>query len=89
MCWIRCFKVSRTSPQFCLLCSLLDPNNTVLNALGKRLPFELAVGLNGAFWVNAAEPQHVVLVSNAILNSEFLSASEATSMVDQLLKRVV
>ena len=80
--------LSRTAAHGLSHYSLLDPDHPVLNALGKRLPFELAVGLNGCFWVNASAPQHVVVVSNAILNSEFLSVSEASSMVDQLLKKL-
>lgn len=69
--------------------SLLDPDHVVLNALGKRLPFELAVGLNGQFWVNAAQPSHVIVVTNAILNSEFLPPAAAASMVESLLRKAL
>lgn len=69
--------------------SLLDPEHVVLNALGKRLPFELAVGLNGMFWVNAAQQAHVVVITNALLNSEFLSPVEATAMTDTLLRKLL
>lgn len=69
--------------------SLLDPEHVVLNALGKRIPFELAVGVNGMFWVNAGQHAHVVLITNALLNSEFLSAAQASAMVQQLLQRVL
>ncbi|KAK3035310.1 hypothetical protein RJ639_034018 [Escallonia herrerae] len=67
---------------------LSSPACPVLEALGKKLSFETAVGLNGRVWVNAASPSTVVLVSNAIMNSESLSAVQQKIMVDRLLQRV-
>ncbi|KAK2967187.1 hypothetical protein RJ640_005231 [Escallonia rubra] len=67
---------------------LSSPACPVLEALGKKLSFETAVGLNGRVWVNAASPSTIVLVSNAIMNSESLSAVQQKIMVDRLLQRV-
>ncbi|XP_026663793.2 putative exosome complex component rrp40 [Phoenix dactylifera] len=49
---------------------LSSPTCPVIEILGKKLSFEIAIGLNGRVWVNASSPATVV-VSNAIINSEF------------------
>uniref|UniRef100_A0A5B6YY05 Ribosomal RNA-processing protein 40 n=1 Tax=Davidia involucrata TaxID=16924 RepID=A0A5B6YY05_DAVIN len=67
---------------------LSSPTCPVLEALGKKLSFEIAVGLNGRVWVNAASPSTVILVSNAIMNSESLSGVQQKIMVEKLLQRV-
>ena len=57
----------------------------VLTALGAALAFELAVGQNGRVWVGGADAGAVVLVANALGNSERLSAGQAHIMVRKLL----
>ncbi|KAK8604471.1 hypothetical protein V6N13_099413 [Hibiscus sabdariffa] len=49
---------------------LSSPTCPVLESLGKKLPFEIAVGLNGRVWVNAASPHTIIAAANAIMNSE-------------------
>ena len=53
---------------------LLDDNCDILKALSRRIPFEIAVGINGRFWVCAQKNNQSILIYNAILNSEFLSS---------------
>lgn len=60
----------------------------VLEALGKKLSFEIATGLNGRVWVNAAAPRSVIIVANAIMNSETLSATQQRIMVEKLLAKI-
>ncbi|PSR95870.1 Exosome complex component rrp40 like [Actinidia chinensis var. chinensis] len=67
---------------------LSSPTCPVLEALGKKLSFEIAIGLNGRVWVHADSPSSVILVSNAIMNSESLSEVQQKIMVDKLLQRV-
>ncbi|GJN18168.1 hypothetical protein PR202_gb05301 [Eleusine coracana subsp. coracana] len=67
---------------------LSSPTCPVLEALGKKLSFEIAVGMNGRVWVNAPSPSNVILVSNAIIKSESLSAIQQKVMVENLLQRV-
>nr|GMC60357.1 putative exosome complex component rrp40 [Ipomoea batatas]GMC69880.1 putative exosome complex component rrp40 [Ipomoea batatas] len=67
---------------------LSSPTCPVLEALGKKLSFEIAIGLNGRIWVNAPSPATTILVSNAIMNSESLSAVQQKIMVEKLLQRV-
>ncbi|XP_020106315.1 putative exosome complex component rrp40 isoform X2 [Ananas comosus] len=67
---------------------LSSPMCPVLEALGKKLSFETAVGLNGRVWVNASSPSNVILVSNAIMRSEFLSGTQQRIMVEKLMDRL-
>ncbi|XP_022738930.1 putative exosome complex component rrp40 isoform X2 [Durio zibethinus] len=67
---------------------LSSPTCPVLEALGKKLSFEIAVGLNGRVWVNAASPDTIVVVANAIMNSESLSGAQQIIMVEHLLKSI-
>uniref|UniRef100_A0A803L8M6 Ribosomal RNA-processing protein 40 n=1 Tax=Chenopodium quinoa TaxID=63459 RepID=A0A803L8M6_CHEQI len=67
---------------------LSTPTCPILEGLGKKLSFEIAVGLNGRVWVNAESPSTVILVSNAIMKSESLSAAQQKITVDKLLQRV-
>lgn len=45
----------------------------MLTALGKAIPFEIAVGANGRVWVLAGSAAQTVIVANAIANSEFIT----------------
>ncbi|CDP12399.1 unnamed protein product [Coffea canephora] len=67
---------------------LSSPTCPVLEAFGKNLSFEIAVGLNGRVWVNAESPANLILVANAIMKSESLSAVQQKFLVERLLKRV-
>eukprot|EP00257_Ricinus_communis_P001252 XP_002511406.2 putative exosome complex component rrp40 [Ricinus communis] len=67
---------------------LSSPTCPVLEALGKKLSFEIAVGINGRVWVNATSPSTIIVVANAIMNSETLSAVQQKIMVDNLLDKI-
>lgn len=65
----------------------LASDSIVLNEIGKYLPFEIAVGLNGRIWVNSTSSINTVVISNAIINSEFLSSDMIITMVKKLVAR--
>ncbi|KAI3454502.1 hypothetical protein Pfo_011165 [Paulownia fortunei] len=67
---------------------LSSPTCPVLETLGKKLAFEIAVGLNGRVWVNAASPSIVVLVANTIMKTEPLSPVQQKIKVESLLQRM-
>ncbi|KAF4322573.1 hypothetical protein BBO99_00003750 [Phytophthora kernoviae] len=66
--------------------SLLHEDCQVLASLGKKLPFEVAVGVNGVVWVHAKSTKNITIISNAIMNSETMSPSEVDAMVSRLLE---
>lgn len=65
----------------------LAADSIVLNEIGKYLPFEIAVGLNGRIWVKSTSVLNTTVISNAIINSEFLSAEKIVSMVKKLITK--
>uniref|UniRef100_A0A7S0QLZ0 Ribosomal RNA-processing protein 40 n=1 Tax=Pyramimonas obovata TaxID=1411642 RepID=A0A7S0QLZ0_9CHLO len=65
-----------------------NPPCPVLVALGSALSYEIAVGINGRVWVKAEDAPTTILVSNSILNSEFISAKQSELMVKTLLTRM-
>ncbi|KAK4753012.1 hypothetical protein SAY87_021810 [Trapa incisa] len=67
---------------------LSSPTCPVLEEFGKKLSFEVAVGLNGRVWVNAESPSTVIVVSNAILKSESLSSTQQRILARKLLEKV-
>ena len=72
--------LSRLSPR-----RLLCPRNVVLNALGRHLAYEVAIGANGMVWVDSASAQVSILICNAILNSEVLPDEQTDAMVERLV----
>ena len=68
---------------------LLNPKNAVLAALdASKLPFEIAVGVNGMVWVNSPAPEYTIVVMNAIMNSEVMNAEQVRGMVKRMVKNV-
>jgi exosome complex component RRP40 len=63
---------------------LLAENAHVLKCIGEHIAFELAVGQNGKVWVDAGTPLRTILVSNAIINSEFLTPKKTATMCKRL-----
>jgi exosome complex component RRP40 len=66
---------------------LLSPQSVVLEELSK-LPFEIAVGVNGYLWIHAARTEYTILVRNAILNSQVLTPEQTRAMVRTLMETV-
>ena len=67
---------------------LLDDNCTVLRCLGRALPFELAIGVNGRVWVHSAGVTQTIVIANAILNSHQMPPHLVEMMVNKLVQRV-
>jgi len=67
--------------------TLLSPNSVVLQELSK-LPFEVAIGVNGYLWIHALKAEYTILIRNAILNSVVLSPEQVRAMVRNLLTTV-
>lgn len=71
-----------------MLFRLLLPDCYILQELGNKVGFEIAVGLNGRVWIKGKTNRDTILVANAILNSEFMSKPQIKSMIDTLLKKI-
>ena len=62
-----------------------QPRPAILEALGKALQFELAVGQNGHIWVHSPKPMTTIIVTNTLPKGEFLSDAQA----ELIVKRIV
>ena len=67
---------------------LLYPKNIVLYELGKAVPFELCIGVNGFLWVHSPRPEYTILILNAIVNSQVLTEPQVRGMVKSLVETV-
>lgn len=61
-----------------------SPTTAVLSALGAAVQYEIAIGLNGRLWVNAANVTTTILVSQCIIKSEFLTPPQAEILVKRV-----
>eukprot|EP01132_Coremiostelium_polycephalum_P000490 gene490-618_t len=64
---------------------LLSEDCFVLKVLGKYIPFEIAVGVNGKVWVNSGSTHNTVVITNTILNSEFIQDDQLETFVQKML----
>jgi exosome complex component RRP40 len=66
---------------------LISPQSYVLQELSK-LPFEVAIGVNGYLWVHSSRAEYTILVQNAILNSQVLTPDQIRAMVRSLVETI-
>jgi exosome complex component RRP40 len=67
---------------------LLDPSCSLLSTLGGGIPFEVAIGMNGFAWTNAAEPAHVVAITTALDRAEHLDEDQCATLAKTVIERV-
>jgi exosome complex component RRP40 len=63
-------------------------HNIILDELAKqraKIPFEVAIGVNGYLWINSDKAEYIVLIQNAIQNSNVLTAEQTRAMVKNLI----
>ena len=68
----------------CIFFRLLNKTSPLLKLIGKKFPFESTVGLNGRVWINAKSTNHMIVIANAIVNSEYMTDGQIETMVKQL-----
>lgn len=74
--------------RFFLLFRLLNPDGALLKSLGKVIPFESTVGMNGRTWVNSNSIDHTILIVNAIEQSEYMTLSQIKQNVHRLAEEL-
>lgn len=67
---------------------LLAPRCAILNALGPRVPYEIAVGLNGRVWVKAETVRRTLLVFHAIRAAERAAGPQARALADRIVSQM-
>ncbi|KAJ6242249.1 exosome complex component rrp40 [Anaeramoeba flamelloides] len=67
----------------------LQPRNKILSYLGKKLKFEIAVGVNGRIWINSGSVQDTILITNAIQKTEGLTEKPARKVINMLFDNMM
>ena len=68
--------------------TLLSRDCAVLQLLGRRVPYEIVVGLNGRFWIKAGTPEQTVMLANTILRSNGLTLDQTQLLVKQVFSMI-
>jgi exosome complex component RRP40 len=65
-----------------------EQSNVILEELAKhnkKIPFEVAIGMNGYVWINSTKLEYIILIQNAIQNSNVLTNEQIRAMVKNLV----
>lgn len=68
--------------------NLLQEGCPVLHELGLHVKYEITVGMNGRFWVNAGSVSDTLLVARVVEASELMSKSQVRTLIKQLQRHV-
>jgi exosome complex component RRP40 len=66
---------------------LAKPPGPVLAALGTKIKFELAVGLNGRLWVNSADCRSTIRVCKVLVDAQSVPVAEQQQWVAQQMQQ--
>lgn len=66
---------------------LAKPPGPVLAALGAKLKFELAVGLNGRLWVHSSDCRTTIRVCRVLVDAQSVALAEQQQWVAQQLQQ--
>ena len=63
---------------------LLSSESKLLNVLGNKYRFEIAIGMNGRVWISTKQPENLIFISNAIQQSDSWTKDAETQFCDEL-----
>ncbi|GAM23353.1 hypothetical protein SAMD00019534_065280 [Acytostelium subglobosum LB1] len=66
---------------------LLSEECETLKVVGKHIAYEIAVGVNGRVWVNSTSNHHTIVVTNTILNSQFIVDDQLEPFILRILQQ--
>ena len=70
-----------------ILFSLLSPQCELLQTLGKKCRFEIAIGMNGRVWISSHSVSITLFILNTLSEVEDMSDSELTTLSQQILNQ--
>uniref|UniRef100_A0A060SXA6 ARAD1A07854p n=1 Tax=Blastobotrys adeninivorans TaxID=409370 RepID=A0A060SXA6_BLAAD len=65
---------------------LLFEGSPVLNEIGQRVPYEIAIGMNGKVWVDAPDMVAVLKICRCIQQAESMASDEAVKNVAKVFQ---
>jgi len=72
-----------------LVRKILNPKCHLLKDLGKELPYEISVGMNGKVWVKAKDSRSTIAIASAILAVENLRYDEIKQQTEAILDKLL
>lgn len=69
-----------------LFCRILSSQCPLLQTLGNKLPYEIAVGQNGRIWVKGRSVKETIAISNAISSAEHMDNSQIKIVIRRLVE---
>jgi len=66
---------------------LLSEDCYILQVLGQHIPYEIAVGVNGRVWVNSESTHNTIVITNTILNSQFIQEDQIEPFIIKALEQ--
>jgi exosome complex component RRP40 len=67
---------------------ILSMQSELLQQLGKSMPYEIAVGLNGRIWVNGRSTQETLAITDVISSAEFMNKQQIKDTVRKLINKL-
>lgn len=71
-----------------LVRKLLSPSCPFLDLTGKMFKYEITIGLNGRIWIKSGTVINTMLIYNAILLAEHMTAAEIATMSSSIFQTV-
>lgn len=68
-----------------LVRKILKRDCPLLKLLGRSIPHEIAIGMNGKVWVRASSVKETIAVGNAILEAEYLSNDDIKYLCEDVV----
>ena len=68
-----------------LIRKILNPQCTLLKLLGSKIPYDVALGMNGKIWLKTKSIEETIGIGNAILAAEHLTNEEIIPMCNDVI----
>jgi len=65
---------------------ILAPDSKLLECLGKKYKYEIAIGMNGRIWTNAKNIETTITISNIISQLQYIPKSQYNELCDQIMQ---
>jgi exosome complex component RRP40 len=65
---------------------ILAPDSKLLECLGKKFKYEIAVGMNGRIWINSKSIETTITVVNILSQLENTPKSQYQQICDQIME---
>jgi exosome complex component RRP40 len=65
---------------------MMDESNPLLEIIGAKIRFEVAIGVNGVLWINSDDVRHTIIISNIVTKVDSNPATDVRALLDRALQ---